>query len=184
MKNFWHLLFVILLFSHCRNKDENIVSTFSGKPEVPLSIKKEHDELLENLHKITSNKDSTGRAAKKLYNLMQHHFNEEEDYVLPPLGLLPQLSSGEIPEQSKNVITLTEKLKSQLSHMSAEHQLITAFLDEMKQADTNRQYPEIIEFEKEVHKHAKIEEEVLFPASILVGDYLKLKNPKLSPKSE
>lgn len=82
------------------------------------------------------------------------------------------------------MIALTEKLKSQLNHMSAEHQLIEAFLDEMKQADTNQQYPEIIDLEKEVYKHAKIEEEVLFPASILVGDYLKLKNSKLSPKSE
>lgn len=184
MKNFWYLLFVILLFSHCRNKDKKSVSTFSEKPEVPASIKKEHDDLLEKLHKITSVNDSTGLAAKKLYNLMQHHFNEEEDYVLPPLGMLPQLTNGKIPEQTKNVIALTEKLKSQLNHMSAEHQLIEAFLHEMKQADTNQKYPEIIDLEKDVYKHAKIEEEVLFPASILVGDYLKLKNSKLSPKSE
>ncbi|SDM35200.1 Hemerythrin HHE cation binding domain-containing protein [Daejeonella rubra] len=177
MKNFWHLLPVILFFSQCRNKDENFVSTFPGKPEVPSSIKKEHDNLLEKLYKFTSINDSTGLAAKKLYNLLQHHFNEEEDYVLPPLGLLPQLTNGKIPEQTKNVIALTEKLKSQLSHMSAEHQLIEAYLDEIKQADSNLKYPEIIELEKEIHKHAKIEEEVLFPASILVGDYLKLKTP-------
>lgn len=34
----------------------------------------------------------TGRAAVKLSDLMQHHFKEEEDFVLPPLGLLPLLA--------------------------------------------------------------------------------------------
>jgi hypothetical protein len=73
------------------------------------------------------------------------------------------------------VLALTEKLKSNLTHLSVEHQLIKAYMDEMKQVDTNKEHPEIIVLEKDVHQHAKIEEEVLSPASILAGDYLKLK---------
>lgn len=95
--------------------------------------------------------------------------------------MLPQLTNEKIPEQTKGVIALTEKLKSQLNHMSAEHQMIETFLDEKKQSDTSQRYPEIIDLKKEVYNHENIENEVLFSASILVGDYFKLKNSKLSP---
>lgn len=105
---------------------------------------------------------------------MQHHFEEEENFVLPQLGLLPLLASGKLPEQSKEVIQLCEKLKSQLSHLGAEHQLIKAYMDELMQAATNENHLEIIEFESELQKHANTEEEVFFPTAILIGEYLKL----------
>jgi hypothetical protein len=109
---------------------------------------------------------------------MQHHFKEEEDFVLSPLGLLNLLASGKMPGQSNEVIQLTDKLKSQLTHLNTEHQFIKAYMDELKQADTNGLHPEIIELEKELHKHANVEEEVFFPAAILIGEYLKLKVTK------
>jgi len=166
----------VLFICQCRHKEENTITQFPGRPEVPSSIKKEHEYLLDKIHKITLFQDSTGLAAVKLNDLMQHHFKEEEDFVLPPLGLLPLLASGKLPEQSKEVILLTEKLKSQLSHLSVEHQLIKAYMDELMQAATNEKHPEIIEFEKELQKHANTEEEVFFPAAILIGEYLKLKS--------
>lgn len=176
MKYFCCILLLVLFTSQCRPKEENTITQFSGKPEVPSSIKAEHQYLLDKIYKISLFQDSTGRVAIKLNELMQHHFNEEEDYVLPPLGLLPILSTGKLPEQSKEVIVLTEKLKSQLSHMSAEHQLIKAFMDELILVASKENHPEIIEFEKEIHKHANTEEEILFPTAILIGEYLKLKS--------
>lgn len=176
MKNFCYILLLVLFISQCRPKEENTITQFSGKPEVPSSIKEEHQYLLDKIYKISLFQDSTGRVAIKLNDLMQHHFKEEEDYVLPPLGLLPLLSTGKLPEQSKEVIVLTEKLKSQLSHMSAEHQLIKAFMDELILVAAKENHPEIIEFEKELHKHANTEEEILFPTAILIGEYLKLKS--------
>ena len=170
MKNFYYLLLFLLFFCQCRHKEENTITQFYGKPEVPSSIKKEHEYLLDKIHEITLFQDSTGHAAVKLYDLMQHHFNEEEDYVLPPLGLLPLLASGKLSEQSKEFIELCEKLKSQLPHLSAEHQLIKAFVDELMQAAINDNHPEIGEFEKELQKHANTEEEVFFSTVILIGE--------------
>lgn len=57
-----------------------------------------------------------------------------------------------------------------------EHQLIKAFMDELMQAAAVDNHPEIIELEQELQKHAKTEEEVFFPAAILVGEYIKLKS--------
>lgn len=171
------LILLVLLTSQCRDKavDYNYITLFPGKPDVPSSIKNEHDSLLARLHVITTFKDSTGIVAVKLLELMEHHFTEEEDFVLPPLGLLPSLASGVMPEKSEEVIQLTEKLKSQLAHMSAEHQLIKANMDELLRAAGKESHPEIITFIRAVHKHATIEEEVYFPAAILAGEYLKIR---------
>ncbi|WP_326985407.1 hypothetical protein [Chryseobacterium sp. MP_3.2] len=59
--------------------------------------------------------------------------------------------------------------------MSAEHQLIKAYIEELKQASKKENLPAISIFENEVSQHATSEEEIFFPASILVGEYLKLK---------
>ncbi len=175
MKYFFYSLLVVLFISQCRHKEENPLIQFPGKPGVLSSIKKEHESLLEQIHRITLFRDSAGLVAIKLNDLMQHHFKEEEDFALPPLELMSLLASGKIPEQSDEIIVLTQRLKSQLTHLSVEHQLINAYMNELRQADSNGSHPEIIEFEKELHKHASIEEEVFFPAAILIGEYLKLK---------
>lgn len=175
MKYFFYSLLLVLFLGQCGHKEEDPVIQFHGKPEVPSSIKKEHENLLDQIHRITLFQDSAGLAAIKLNDLMQHHFKEEEDFALRPLGLLYLLASGKIPEQSNEIILLTDKLPSQLTHLNVEHQLIKAFMDELRQADTNGSHPEIIEFEKELQKHANNEEEVFFPAAILIGEYLKLK---------
>lgn len=146
MKQFGYLLLILLFFNRCGNKEENFITQFPGKPEVPASLKEDHKYLLYKIQGIASFQDSSGLAAKKLRDLLQHHFQEEEDFVLSPLGLLPMLASGEVPEQSKEVINLTEKFKSQLTHMNIEHQLIKAYLEEIKLAGKDINHPEIIEF--------------------------------------
>ncbi|MFZ1806300.1 MAG: hemerythrin domain-containing protein [Cyclobacteriaceae bacterium] len=179
MKNLLYLIAFAMLLSDCHPQaEENYITVFPGKPDVPSSIRVEHESLLDQINAITLFQDSTGFVATEIEELMQHHFAEEEDFVLPPLGLLPLLASGKIPEQSKEVIQLAEKLKSQLTHMTLEHQMINALMAQLKEVATQENHPEVIDFESTVHKHAVTEEEVYFPAAILVGEYLKLKlNP-------
>ena len=174
MKNLLYILLLIFV-SQFKPKEDNTFIQFPGKTEVPSSIQKTHNYLLEQIHKMTLYEDSSGRVALKIEDLMKHHFKEEDDFILPSLGLLPSLANGLLPAQSKEVILLSENVKSMLNHMSAEHQLIEAFIEELKQASEKENLPEIIEFEKEVKQHASSEEEVYFPAAILIGEYLKLK---------
>ena len=174
MKNLSYILLLIFI-SQCKPKEDNRITQFPGRPEVPSSIKKTHVHVLEQIHMMALYKDSSGSVAKKLEDLMQHHFREEEDFILPSLGLLPLLASGQEPGQSEDIILLSEKARSMLNHMSVEHQLINAYIAELKEASSKESLPEIIKFENEVLNHATSEEEVFFPASILVGKYLKLK---------
>ena len=65
MKNLLYLL-VVLCTAQCKPKQENTVMEFVGKPLVPSSIKETHVFLLEQMHKLTLVKDSSGRVALKL----------------------------------------------------------------------------------------------------------------------
>ncbi|WP_332736189.1 hemerythrin domain-containing protein [Flavihumibacter sp.] len=175
MKLLYYILPLVLFLVQCRHKEENIVTQFPGKPQVPSSIKDEHQYLLDKIQRITLLPDSTGMAAGKLKDLMQHHFKEEEDMALPALGLLPLLGGGKLPYQTKEVIEMCEKLKVQLVHLDVEHQLIKAYMDELMKVATKENHPEVMELEQVLQKHAKTEEEVFFPTAILIGEYLKLR---------
>ena len=97
--------------------------------KTPISLKKEREELHDLLRKATQLSAKTGEAAKTVAELMHPHFVKEEEYALPLLGLLPQLSSGKHTEEMKQVLTMMDKLKKELPEMLAEHKQIVAALE-------------------------------------------------------
>ncbi|HET9487654.1 MAG TPA: hemerythrin domain-containing protein [Chryseosolibacter sp.] len=170
------LVLLALILWQCRPKQPDTSPVqFAGKPGVPSSIKAEHELLLRQMHHLTLFQDSTGIRATALSDLMKNHFQEEEDFVLPPLGLLPSLSVGHLPEAKDDIALLIEKFRSQSAHMSAEHQLIKAFFNELREAANEDGHPEVDALAEAVHKHAEVEEQVYYPTVILIGDYLKLR---------
>lgn len=178
MKYFVYSLMLVLMFTQCGPGEEPRTSLpVTAQSPIPESIKEEHAYLLSKVKDLSLLNDSTGRAAKRLLEVMQHHFSEEEEYVLPPLVLLPVLTNDSIPANAQDVIVMTDKLKSQSSHLDAEHQMIKALLDEVAEAAVNDNHPEVAGLQRELINHAMTEEEIIFPSALLVGEYLKLKLP-------
>lgn len=141
----------------------------------PISLKKEHEELHDMLRRATQLSGKTGDAAKTVAELMHPHFVKEEEYALPPLGILPLLSSGQLNEEMKQVLSMTDKLKAELPEMLAEHKQIVAALELLVQHATAEHHPEVAEFAEKLMLHAQTEEEVSYPTAVLIGEYLKLK---------
>lgn len=75
----------------------------------------------------------------------------------------------------KSVIPITDRLKAELPEMLGEHKVIVAALENLKTAAEAENKPEHARFAEKLALHAQTEEEVLYPAAILVGEYLKLK---------
>jgi hypothetical protein len=174
MKYLFTLLWM-LFFISCKPKQQQVKEfNFSGKPGVPVSIKEQHDSLLFIITAIALNPDSTGKAAKKLKELLQHHFKEEEDFVLPALGVLPIIAAGKIPTESQQIILMVEKYKSNNVHLLAEHQMIIAYLRELV-ACAKMEKHDINFFTETLFNHAREEEQIYFPAAALVGEFLKCK---------
>lgn len=149
------------------------------KFQIPRSLKAEHEELHSELRRATNAGGRTGDAAKAVAKLMHPHFVKEEEYALPPLGLLTALSQGEIAADMAEVLTMTDKLEAELPHMLAEHKEIVAALQHLVEVANAENRPEYIHFAEKLMAHARTEEEVSYPTAILIGRYLK--KAKLSP---
>lgn len=145
------------------------------KFEVPGSLKSEHDELHEMLRNATRFSGKTGDAAKEVANLMHPHFIKEEEYALPPLGLLHDLTSGSVSKEMREITALTDKLRADLPEMLEEHQRIVEALQKLIKYAEDENHPEVVKFAEKLIAHAKTEEEVSYPTSLLIGEYIKLK---------
>ena len=114
-------------------------------------------------------------AAKRVAEIMHPHFIKEEEYAMPPLGLLAPLSKGDIKPEMGDVLRITERLKAGLHLMLAEHAAIVDALIKLADVATMENKMEVAFFAKKLILHIQTEEEVLYPAAILTGEYLKLR---------
>ena len=144
-------------------------------PKIPESLKLEHEELHADLVGATKAGGKTGEAAKEVAKVLHAHFVKEEEFALPPIGLLAALARGEVDEQMRGVLVMTDRLKAELPEMFREHQAVIAALEKLTAAAKQEKLPEHARFAEKLALHAKTEEDVLYPAAILVGEYLKLK---------
>lgn len=143
------------------------------KFEIPTAMKAEHNELHEALVDATKMGGQTGEAAKAVAKVLHAHFVKEEEYALPPLGLLTALARGEFDSSMKEVLAMTDKLEAELPHMLAEHRQIVAALEKLVAAAKREQRPDVANFAKKLMMHALAEEQVVYPAALLIGRYVK-----------
>lgn len=142
---------------------------------IPHAMKAEHEELHIELTKAIQAGGKTADAARKVADALHAHFENEERFALPPLGLLPDLAEGKIVPEMADVLEMTETLKAEMPKMLEEHKAIVAALDQLRAAASQENKPEHVHFTEKLKLHAQNEEEVSYPTAILIGEYLKIK---------
>ncbi len=85
--------------------------------KIPKPLEIEHQELHAKLVQATKSGGKTGEAAKAVAKVLHNHFVKEEEFALPPLGLLSILSRGKVETEMKSVLALTDRLKAELPEM-------------------------------------------------------------------
>jgi hypothetical protein len=153
---------------------------------VPQSLRAEHEELHAELVKGTKESGMVGEAAEAVAKVLHPHFLKEEEYALPPLGLLSPLAEGRVTPDLEAVLRMTNRLKDDLGQMLKEHKAIVAQLEGLTDAARKGRKYAYVRFAEKLILHARMEEEVLYPAAILIGEYLRLKKNRktLAPASE
>jgi hypothetical protein len=73
---------------------------------------------------------------------------------------------------------MTDRLKPELGTMLAEHKEIVGALRKLVDAATAEHKPDVVHFAEKLILHAQTEEQVLYPAAILVGEFVKSKLAK------
>lgn len=102
--------------------------------KTPQSLKVEHKELHGVLSKATNAGGETGEAARVVAKALHPHFMKEEEYALPPLGLLPALALGKVSADMKAAVDMTDKLRADLNHLLLEHKEIVEALKALTEA--------------------------------------------------
>ena len=145
------------------------------KPKIPTPLKLEHKDLHAELVRATKAGGKTAAAAKAVAKVLHPHFVKEEEFALPPIGLLSQLGRGKVDRKMRSVLGMTDRLKAELPEMLREHKAIVSALKKLIAAAKKEKKPVHARFAEKLMLHAKTEEDVLYPAAILIGDYLRLR---------
>jgi hypothetical protein len=143
--------------------------------KIPRPLTLEHEELHAELQKATKARGQIGEAAKAVAKILHPHFVREEQYALPPLGLLTLLAKGEFNEEMKEVLKMPDRLDAELPQMLEEHKAIVAALEDLSKVAQRAKKPQYSKFAQKLIQHAQMEEEILYPASMLIGEYLELR---------
>lgn len=149
----------------------------AGKFPVPSSIAAEHEELHARLRELFDAGGKTASVAREIEKLLEPHFEKEEQFALPPLAVLSELSAGREIRDAAALVRMTDQLAREMPQMLAEHQQVVAALQRLKEAAGAEGKQEGIRFAEALQAHAVTEEQILYPAALLVGRYLGTKTP-------
>lgn len=139
----------------------------------PAPLKAEHDELHAELAAATKLLGPVGAAAREVAKVLHPHFVKEEQFALPPLGLLASLAAGKPIQEMAAVVAMTDRLKRELPEMLAEHAAILRALESLAAAAREAGDERTVRFAHKLAAHAQIEEAVMYPAAILAGAWVR-----------
>lgn len=146
--------------------------------QTPSSIAAEHQELHEILARGAKEPGELGSAARALERALAPHFKREEEIATPPLGLLPRLARQNATADMRAVLPLTEALERELPQMLREHGVIRRAVQAFRAAAEAAGRQDYVRFSDQLAAHARQEEEVLYPAALMVGRYVALTAPE------
>jgi iron-sulfur cluster repair protein YtfE (RIC family) len=76
------------------------------------------------------------------------------------------------------MLRMTATLRSEMPRMLAEHQRIRAAVEALRLAAVSENVSAAAALADELARHAQTEEEVLYPAALLVGDLIRARTSK------
>ena len=152
-------------------KMQTITST-----RIPESIRVEHEEIHEELVRATKVPGPVGAAARELAAVLHPHFVREEEIALPPLALLAPLARGEFTPEMRDVLPMTDSLRAELPRMLEEHRAIRAATVRLGEAARAAGNAAVTRLAEQLKLHAQSEEELFYPAAVLVGDLVRARD--------
>lgn len=139
------------------------------KLKVPESLREEHEVFIDGLKSRSTSKDETGVELRRLLKLLEPHVEKEDELVLPLLGALQGMAEGLPLESPSAVMRSYEKYAGQYVNMFAEHLPIRQALKRAKTAASRERHEDVVEILDALAHHSRVEEEVLYPAALLIG---------------
>jgi hypothetical protein len=141
--------------------------------KTPKAIRVEHEEMRDLLVRITHERGRVGEAALRVKRLLDPHMEKEERCAMPVLGLLPELVESGATVAITEALPLVDELHAEYENLLAEHRMIAAAIEEMLDAGKAENKPDCVDAALLILNHAYMEESVLYPAAMLVGQEIR-----------
>jgi len=145
--------------------------------DIPQSLRLEHDDTLQRLTTLSRKAGPVGSEASKALTLFKQHLKREEEFILPPLTLLHDLSDGKISPDMKWAIAMSDRVKAEREKTYQEHTQITDAMNALAAAARKAHDKPALDFAQAAVAESLNDLELIEPMSIVIGDYLKAKLP-------
>jgi hypothetical protein len=144
---------------------------------IPMSLVQEHAELNTALTAAANLPGETGVAARRVLTLVTPHMKDEQRKVFPLLYLLPLIGTQGVEPWMAELLPIADRSRAAIDAMHRAHGAIRSALDELNLAAWREGHQEYTFLALRIRQHIQMEEEILYPAALVVGDYLRLKFP-------
>jgi hypothetical protein len=143
--------------------------------DIPPSEEMEHEGDIAYLTKLSERPGPVGPAAKNLIELFKGHMEAEDEFILPPLTLLPALAAGKVSPDMKWAIADADKLKAEQENVRAKHQALTEGFIALKDAAQQEHDPNVEGFASDLAADDLADVDITEPTVLLIGEFLRLK---------
>lgn len=146
--------------------------------QVPQSIRLQHEQITRRLTAYTKHEAPVGAAATKALAAVKAHYEKDEQFVLPPLALLPRIANGEVSKDMEPAIAMALRTQAAQPELEKDHIQITSLMNELIEAGNKTHNDELVRLATWIAAQSLNHIEVLIPTSIMVGNYLRQRLPK------
>ena len=142
---------------------------------IPQSLVLEQQGILDHLAVLARRHGAVGVVAQRYMALFERHAAREREYILPPLTLLPDLTTREITPDDAWAMAMADRVRADHDVIFAEHTQITEAANELLAAGRRAHAQTAIAFAEEAVGDSLNDMEIQEPAVLMIGAYLHSK---------
>ncbi|MDH2902146.1 MAG: hemerythrin domain-containing protein [archaeon] len=113
-----------------------------------------------------------------MLEVLEPHFEKEQRIVMPLLGSISNLVSGEKIGNLDEIASAQVPLLKEYEGMFEEHRAIRELIAKAEIAARKEGSEDVVELLGGLAHHARVEEEVLYPSALLAGTLAKCLQPQ------
>ena len=144
---------------------------------IPQSQILEHQDTLAQLALLVRRKGPIGVAAAKVMVLYKKHAAREEEFIFPPLTLLPYLADGKVTPDMAWALPMTDRVKAEQEQIFIEHTKITDALNNLVAVGAKTHDKATKAFAESGVADSLADLEIMLPTVLLIGETLHSKLP-------
>lgn len=171
----WPVLVAVLALTHGAGAGQLRPDQVRSDPHrpIPVALLEEHAEIDQSLKEAARAGGALGEAARHTLTVLTPHMAREQALALPPLRLLPRLARGETSADMADLVAVADRLRAELPALQKEHVAIQRALEELWSEAWAAGRPEYAFLSQRINRHVRVDEDVLYPAAIVAGDYAR-----------